>query len=346
MAEWLLANQDAGGALQDYRGGDICNVDSNMEYALIGLGAAYARSGDPRFLAGLESGIRWLAAREDMSATAWRGSWFYAYSCSPPYAPVPTSPGGSVMDVRGVDTTSALFVYLLYVHRELSKSSRLATELADHAKAALEFLMTQSMDADGFTWSSWQLVSGKWQLWRYKYTADQADVYLGLRGGSVLYDGADRRYGQAADAIQHGLPATFFDPAQGRYATGMDDSRALDHEPGFDGTFAQGYVPWVIGSGSQNLASYAWLLRGAQPSGKLVLFSGDPGYSLSVDTLALAAVALGDERPEASLQWLLTTTYDAATGAVRDTGATGSDETSNVVGFSILALLGQAPFAW
>lgn len=346
MAEWLLGNQDAEGALQDYRGGDICNEDSNMEYALIGLAAAYARSGDPRFLAGLEKGIRWLAAGEDMSTTKWRGSWYYVYSCSPPYAPIPTSPGGSVTDVRGVDTTSALFVYLLYVHRELSKSDRLATELADHAKAALEFLLTQSMDEDGFTWSSWHLVSGSWQLWRYKYAADQADVYLGLRGGSLLYDGADRRYGNAADAIQHGLPVTFFDAAQGRYATGMDGSGALDHEPGFDGVFAQGYVPWAIGPAPQSVASYEWLLHGVQTSGKVVLFTGDPGYSLSVDILALAAATLGEARPEPSLQWLLSTTYDAATGGVRDTGARGSDEISNVVGFSILAVLGQAPFAW
>jgi hypothetical protein len=45
-----------------------------MEYALMGLAAAYQHSRDPRYLAALEKGIRWLAAREEMSDPKWRGS--------------------------------------------------------------------------------------------------------------------------------------------------------------------------------------------------------------------------------------------------------------------------------
>jgi hypothetical protein len=344
MADWLLTNQDAAGALQDYHGGEICNEDSNMEYALIGLAAAYRASGDPRYLTGLENGIRWLAARQDMSATEWRGSWYYVYSCFPPYAPIPTSPGSGVTDVRGVDSTSALFVYLLYVQQQLSRSDVLVTQLAPNARAALDFILAHNMDADGFTWSSWQLVNGTWTLWKYKYAADQGDAYLGLAAGGLLYDGADRTYGNAADRIAQNIEATFFDARRARYAEGVD-AGGLDWNAEFDATFPQGYLPWIFGASANNLASYRWLLNGVQPDGSLVLFTGDPGYSLSADLLAMAAAANGEPAPTASIDWLLRVAYDT-NGAVRDTAAPRSDEISNVAAFTIVALLGQRPFSW
>ena len=344
LADWLLGNQDSGGALQDDRGGDVCNEDSNMEYALAGLGAAFSATGDPRYLAALERGIRWLAARQEMADGPWRGSWFYVYACRPPYAPVATSPGAGVTDVRGVDSTGALFVYLLWLHARLSGSDALAQELSSNARGALDFVLDRDLDANGFTFSSWQLSGGAWRLWRYQYAADQADVLLGLRAGGLLFGSSGQRYAAAADRIAQGLAARFFDAGAGRFSEGLDEDGDLDFSEEFDGIFPQGYIPWVLGPSAQAIAAYQWLARGVQSDGRVVLFNGDPGYSLTADVLSLAASRLGAPRPATSLDWLFSNTYVAATGAVQDTAERGSDETSNVVGFTILALVGKGPF--
>ena len=69
VADYLLGQQGADGVIPDGQGGRVANVDSTMEYALIGFAAAYWYSRDSRYLNGLEQGIHWLAAREDMSNT-------------------------------------------------------------------------------------------------------------------------------------------------------------------------------------------------------------------------------------------------------------------------------------
>ncbi len=112
MADFILLLQNAGGAIPDEKGVITVNQDSNMEYALIGLGAAYAATKDRKYLDGLERGIKWLAEREEMSDPRWTGSWYYVYSANPPYAKIPTSPGTGITDARGVDATSTLFAYL------------------------------------------------------------------------------------------------------------------------------------------------------------------------------------------------------------------------------------------
>jgi hypothetical protein len=175
IADYLLSQQNADGAIPDAPGWDTVNQDSNMEYALIGLAAAYDYSHDPRYLLALEKGIRWLAAREEMTDPPWRGSWFYAYSSVPPYNPIPTSPGDpAITDVRGVSATSALFVYLLYLHSVVSGSNTLAIEYEDNARAALDFVLEHNQSADGFFYNSWQksAADGKWHLWRFRYAAD------------------------------------------------------------------------------------------------------------------------------------------------------------------------------
>ena len=103
VAGYLLKQQNADGMIPDEPGSQIVNQDSNMEYALIGLAAAYRQSRDVRYLNGLERGIVWLAEREEMTDPDWCGSWRYTYSTTPPYSPVPVSPGPGIADVRGVD---------------------------------------------------------------------------------------------------------------------------------------------------------------------------------------------------------------------------------------------------
>jgi hypothetical protein len=343
MANYLLSLQDSGGAIADGPGWSTSNIDSDMEYALIGLAAAYDKSGNSQYLSALEKGIAWLAARQDMSTTMWRGSWWYTYGSMYPYDHIATSPGSGVTDVRGVDSTCALFVYLLYLHQHLTGSSTLVNQYAANAQAALDFVMTYNMDSDGFTWSSWQLISGSWQLYKYKYAADQGDVYLGLRAGGILYDGTDQRYTLAANRIATNLPGAFFATKAGRYAEGLDEFGGKDWNNEFDAIFPQGYVPWVFGSNSQNLAAYQWLANGVQSNGSLILYSGDPGYSLSASIFGMAASTLGQPAPTSSFNWIVTTALDQKTGGVHDTGSTG-DEESNIAGFTIVSLLGVPSF--
>jgi hypothetical protein len=93
VADFLLSLQNESGAIADTPGSTLANEDSNMEYALAGLAAAYWYSKDRRYLRALENGISWLADRQEMADPQWRGSWFYAYRTTPPYAPVAISPG-------------------------------------------------------------------------------------------------------------------------------------------------------------------------------------------------------------------------------------------------------------
>jgi len=339
VADFLLGQQDAAGCIPDSKGGKLCNEDSTMAYALVGLAAAGWHSQEAKYLAGMRRGIVWLAARQEMTDPHWRGSWRYAFATQPPYAAVPTSPGAGIKDVRGVDATCALFAYDLFLYTQISGTDALAKEYETNARAGLDFVLNQNLGKDGFSFSSWQQQrTGAWRLWRYEYTADQMDVYLGLRAGALLY--REPRYQQAADVIAQHLNAAFFAGAQGRYAQGREEDGRPDVELNeFNPIFPQGYVPWVLGKTDATVAAWEWLSTHRQADGSLDCYPGDPHYTLSVAVYAMAANALGKPRPEASLKWLATKVVDPVDGAVRDTAKSGSEKYSNVAGFSIVALL-------
>lgn len=67
IADFILSLQCSNGAIPDCKNSDTVNTDSNMEYALIGLGSAYELTADKKYLSGVKKGIRWLAARECMT---------------------------------------------------------------------------------------------------------------------------------------------------------------------------------------------------------------------------------------------------------------------------------------
>jgi hypothetical protein len=340
IADYLLSQQNADGAIPDAPGWDTVNQDSNMEYALIGLAAAYDYSRDPLYLAALEKGIRWLATREEMIDSLWRGSWFYAYASTPPYSPVPVPLSDDILDARGVDATSALFVYLLYLHSSLSGSNALALEYEVNARAALDFLLANNHSPDGFFYSSWQLWrnDNHWHLWPFRYAADQGDVYLGMQAGWLLY--GDARYLQVANHLREQTPARFFDSLNGRYALGLYEDNSMELElEGFNGIFPQGYLAWVFGDNSANQSAYDWLNACVQSDGSLACFPDDPRYSLSAIIYAMSASSLNQPLPTPSLDWLLATAYDSTNGGVRDTADPTSEKFSNVAGFAIVALL-------
>ena len=341
IAGFLLRLQDSNGAISDEPGSPVVNEDSNMEYALTGLAAAYRHNRDPRYLRGLDRGIRWLAAREEMTDQRWRGSWFYTFSAKPPYQPVPTSPGPGVVDVRGVDTTSALFVYLLYLRSELSGSVAVSHRYEKNARAALGFILKRNRSRGGLFYSSWQqrTSGGSWQLWRFRYAADQGDVYLGLRAGWLLY--RDRQYLRAANRLRERTGAALFAPSLGRYAVGIDVDRSQERDlEGFDGVFPQGYLGWIWGNTTANKGALAWLAARVQPSGALHCYSGDPNYSLSAAIFAMASGSLRARSAASSLNWIVRHTYSRKDVSVRDSLTLGSEKYANVAGFSLIALLG------
>lgn len=346
MADFILSLQDSGGAIKDSPGGTVCNEDSNLEYALLGLAAAYNQTKNSKYLMGFEKGLAWLADREEMSDPEWKGSWYYTYACSPPYAHIATSPGDGVTDVRGVDTTSAYFPYLLYIHQQISNSDTLVKKYELHAKAAMDFVIRKNFNSEGLSESSYQLKNGKWSLWKYQYTADQADVYLGFRGASNLYDGADKYYGKYADSLSQKIPLVFFDKSKGRFAEGREDG-VLSFSNDFNAIFPQGYVAWVFGStrSPEVTAAYNWLKSGVQPDGSIVGFSGDPAFSLSVANYIMAANELGQLTPTSSLDFLINKAFDPKLGGVVD-AKNDNTQYSNVTAFSIIALLKQAPLKW
>ena len=344
IADFILNQQGADGAIRDVPGGDVCNEDSNMEYALMGLAAAYWDDHQARFLEGLEKGIHWLAAREEMTDPQWRGSWFLAYEPNPPYAPKPVSPGDGVLDARGVDATSALFCYLLCLHSSLSGDNALARRYEANARAGLDFVLSANWSPDGFSNSSWQKKrDGKWRLWRYQYTADQGDVYLGLRSGELLC--GDERYRQAASSIEDRIGSRFFDPKRGRFGLGRDKDGDLDSDfDGFDGIFPQGYIPWVFGKSPESEAAFQWLAGRGLPDGSVSCYPDDPKYTLSSSALVLAASSLARPVPDDSLDWIVAHALDPQDGGVRDTAAIDSEKFSNVAGFTVMALVGFPAF--
>lgn len=341
IADFILSLQNAAGAIPDQPDVITVNEDSNMEYALIALGAAYAASKDVRYRDGLERGIRWLAAREEMGDLRWKGSWWYVYSANPPYQPIPASPGDGVTDVRGVDATSALFVYLLYLDQRLTGNDALAKTYAPNAHAALDFVIHHDLDRDGFSRSSWQRHASDehWYMFAFKYSADQGDVYLGMHAGALLYHVEE--YERIARILRESTRRQLFVRAKGRYGLGINEKGVFDPSPYI---FAQGYLAWMWGDTPQNRQALEWLRSNVESDGALVEAKGKPAESLSVAMLGMAAAALHAPQPRKSFEWLVTNSFDPATGGVHDKEDPKTPEYNNVAGFCAISLLGFLPF--
>lgn len=350
VADRLVAGQDESGAIRDSPGSGLVNEDSSMAYALWGPAAAYTVSGRPRYLTSLRRGVGFLAGRMVMRPARWRGSYWYAYAARPPYRHVPVPPGPGLADARGVDATSALFVYDLWLYTRLSGDRRLAVALRPQARAAVRFLLERSRLRNGFFASSWHRRSGeqRWRRYRFQYAADQADVALGLAAASRLY--GDRPAGRVAAWLSRRVPAAFFLARTGRFALGRDGGGLDASFEGFNGIFPQGYLPWVFGPSSPARSATRWLAGRQLADGSYVCHRGDPRYSLTPDVAVLGATAgHGAVRtPSAGLAWLLATTYHPATGEVGDSLAHPWAVYSNVAGFTALALIRppSTPFTW
>ena len=339
-ADFILSLQKKNGAICESPENQTVNEDSDMEYALMGLGAAYQTSGRRKYLTGLERGIRFLAARQETGCSQWSGSWWYLYDADGRH--IPARQGARVADVRGVDTACALFIYLLDLDRRCAGASGVWKEYEDNGRAALKFLLQKSRDGDGLTWSSFQKdAAGRWGIYRCKYAADQGDVWLAYRASARLYGGEYRRL---AEELRTKIFQTFFDRRHARYCVSVDSGGNRDWSiEDFSPVQSQGYLPWLLGDAPQNRAAVSWMESKVTADGSLRCFPGDPAYTLSAALLCMGDRGIGGETPGKTVSWLKTT-QDSKTGGVYDS-LTERTETCNAAGFYVMALLNWEPFA-
>lgn len=344
MADFILSLQGPDGAIEDNESSNSVNTDSNMEYALISLAAIYKATNETKYLTALRKGIQWLADEEEIIDPEWKGSWWYGYNADGNHIEI--SPGMGYVDARGVDTTSALFVYCLYLEKRVNPSSTLPQVYKTNAVMALEYLRQKITDTDGLTWSSYiQKISGEWELYKYKYTADQSDVYLGYKAAALLYDSSE--YVKYAELIKTKVESKLFSGTYGRYSLGMEEDGILDFEvSNFDPVQCQGQCPWAWGISSANTASAKWLLSKVQSDGSVKVCGGDPLYSLSAGVLGLSRIGLRQNAPGKTFEWLTSSNiFNSDTGGLFDAEDSGyHDEYCNNAGLCIVALLGFTAF--
>lgn len=330
IADYILSLQLAEGAIVDSKGSTVINEDSNMEYALIGLAAAYSYTRDPKYLEGLRKGVEWLGTHMTMGDPFWAGS-FPLYFTAPTYA--------GNYNTRGVDATSSLFVYCVYLHQRLSGSTALRDKYEPQIRAALSFLDAHNTGADGFSLSSW--VNGK--LWAYEYAADQVDVYLGWEAARIMFP-TQQHYADRAAFYRDNIQKTFFLAGKGRYSIGRDAGSALETTfDGFDGIFPNGYLPWALGPSDLNAKALKWLESCTQPDGSMRIGKQTRSYALTVGVYLCGCVATGRAPQQSSIDWLCNSMFDSRTGGVNDSTA-DITKYSNVAGFSVVGLLGFTAF--
>lgn len=351
IADFILSLENANGAIADSPGAATSNNDSNAEYALMGLAAAYSYSRTTKYLTGFEHGLTWLAAREDMKAGIWRGSWYLQYSSRPPYAEVPApSNGGRIVNVRGVDATSSLFVYLLYLDQRLTGNSTLVRQYSNNAQAALNFVVNRNADTTtdlghGLFYGSWLLgkTTHTWSVYKEEYADDQGDDYLGFHAGALLYN--KNKYGAVATTIKRRTPAVIWNTKSLMYATGLSGNVLDNSLDGYDEGMSQGYLAWMWGNTTKDQDGMTWLRRHVLHSGAIQTDLKRPAYSLNIGLLGMGDASLGAPAPSTSFAYLVNTAQDTNNGGVHDTlNSTDLTEYDNVAGFSILGLLGFQAF--
>lgn len=430
-ADFIRNLQQGDGSIIGWPGSNIINHDSTMEYALMGLAAAYYETGNEDYLTALENGIAWLSdpdiqvlVHNDVDVNNpvdWYGSWFYSYNTD---GSVSTNidlteskrlfstddTRTNYYNVRGVDTTTALYPYLLYLHYFITGDPTFYLQYKDNAVAALDFLINSNIDTtyvtgwgNKYAFSYWfqdEFASDPWVRENCQFTADQADVYLGVKAGSYLFP-EKKGYADIAHYLENYLCTLandqiddygFFKTNYNQvdfidlYYTGrMDDDNgvpnfAIGYDPNykFNGTFAQGYLPWVLGNNGNNTEAYNWM--SGDPNWRVwfdpnwsdaywlyfnhllpenynhqyidftsiiqYMNSGndDPIYddifSLSSILYYMAGYTLDIDLNEEVLNWVVNSRYDDEDGGILDCLMIGDDWTKyiNTAGFATMAL--------
>lgn len=332
MADYILSLQQKNGAILDYPKEKRVNEDSNMEYALIALAATYQKTNKLKYRNGLDKGIKWLADTQVKSGK-WKGSWWYVYHADK--TPLKSPMGKGINNVRGVDTTCALFVYLLYLQQQLHGNHQLFKTYRKNGLMALDFLKRKSLLESGFTAGSFFLNDHNyWKADTTSYSADQGDVYLGFKAAGLLYH--QKTYTIKAKWLKTNIPKQFYHSKTHRYALAIDSHKPIFSNTGFENIMSQGFLPWVLGNNKQNQQSLRWLKNRLNANYK-------HEFILSAALYSLGSASIYHHLDKQANDWIITKGYNKHTHQAYDS-LTNKYSSVNVNAFCVMALLGFIPF--
>jgi hypothetical protein len=345
-ADFLLELQTEHGCIPDAPGSVRANKDSTMEYALMGLAHAYLETGRDRFRRGMRDGIEWLASRMETRQRGWVGSWRFAYAAKPPYVALPTSPGKGIEDARGVSATSALFAYLVALYTEVAQDDLLAQKYESHVRAAMDFVLERNRGENNLFYSAWHRRAGtrRWTLYPMQYAADQADVYLGLRGAYYLY--GSHRYKLAGEKMERAIPQQLYHSEQRVFAIARTpEGKLIPPDEGWKGYFVQGYLAWVFGPHDETRHALDWLEDRQAPDHSFRRTKEQTPYTLAAAVFCLGARRLGrhgTDRDQAK-RWLRDNALTPQ-GGIRDFAHPRAPVYTNLSGWVIAAWANASPF--
>lgn len=332
-ADFILSLQNEHGAILDFPESLVANTDSHMQYALWGLATAYVRTGADRYLEGMRDGLLWLASRQRRD-----GSWWVGYRAEPPFRPK--------TGAYGVSATIGLFAYDVWLYRELGGDLDVVRLLRPRARAALRFLYERMRAPDGTFYSAFgRGPEGAYRRADYRFTSDQADVYLGLRAAADLF--ASERYRRDAARLRRALegPAFFLHGAQ-RYAKGILPDGTRDGTLDILTVWPNGYVPWVLGPSAKSRKALAFLGRRQLPDGGFRVWRSDPVYSLSAEVFVMGTTSVygAGAPPEAdrAARWLAEVAVEQVSGGIVN-HLRSTKRFCNIAGFGVLSWLRSGP---
>jgi hypothetical protein len=283
-ARFILQRQDVNGAMDE---SGFINTDSNMLYAMMGLIAAYDRTKRSEYLEAVERGCRWLVQVQNPE-----GDWHLSYKREgDEYLPALPERYRQFAAIRGVDTTMALFIHVANAVSKRTKDHHLRELLRGSARRAYQFLIAYNLDPkDGLFWSSYQLAAGKtarsisdFQLYRVKYSADNAETYMGLLAAAELF--GDPQAAAHADRLKAQF-ARFFDKEKGLYAVMLDASGERGMKPAYARWFANGWSAYLLQEPSMFALSRAVMEDGMNNEGQFRQWEGT--FTLSTLAFLLA----------------------------------------------------------
>jgi hypothetical protein len=331
-ADYILSLQKPRGAILDHRGAGVANTDSHMQYALIGLAAAYRITRLPRFLEGMRKGLAWLAARQRPN-----GSWWIAYAATPPFRPQ--------RRIYGISATIGLFAYDLWLYRAVGGDERFVRRHLDTVRRGMSFLLRRMQGPHGTFYSGVSRRVHGDRRSTYRYTSDQADLYLGFRAAGNLL-GRHRYYAQARRLRVALLGRGFFLRNGQRYARGVFAEGRRDRRMNVLTVWPQGYVPWVLGTARRTRAALKWLRTKARADGSVRAWRGDPVYTLSAEDLVLGTIGVAgsarDGPARGAKAWMARVAFNPETGGLIDS-LRKPLEFCNIAGLAVLAWLDQRP---
>ncbi len=332
IAQGLLKMQLPNGAIPDAPGWKACNTDSNMEYALLGLAASYWKWGERKYSESLRKGILWLARTEIMEGR-FRGAWWYSYDCR--------SLKPLRRDVVGVDSTSALFIYLAWLYDTLTSEHSLVGRLEPNIKAAFSFLLKSRM-GNGFFNNSWVMKEGQYRRINFAYSTDQADVYLGIYAAWRLLKVPAGGVGLWLENNIWRL----FNLEKGFFFLGISgDDEPEDINSPWE-AFNQGYLAWAFGPNPLTASSLGWLESHQEEDGGIRIFAEEERFTLPAIAYAMGMGRIGirgEPRVSKALDWVIEKACHK--GGIRDTEGKASPCFVNLAGLYLIAWTNFPPFA-